>query len=163
MQTKTKVTMMIVYSGGLIALGAFLVPTKTVTKIQTVEVEKKTSKDDTKIIQKKHRTATIVTVKKPDGESTTTTTITDDTGIDKDTKSTDTVVDNKDTKSEKTVEKTSGHLNISALAGANLFSDIKNSSILYGLGITRDLLGPFSVGLFGFNNGIAGCSIGLTF
>lgn len=161
MTIKTKIIIAVAYSVGLVALGAYLVPTKVVTKVQTVEVEKKTSKDDTKITQKKHRTATIITVKKPDGESTTTTTITDDTGIDKDTKSIDTVVDNKDTKSEKTVEKTGGNVTISALAGVNPFNP--GNGIAYGGLIQRDLIGPINFGLFGMSNGMFGLSLGLKF
>lgn len=50
--------------------------------------------------------------------------------------------------------------NISALAGL----EGKNSlSPVWGLSVTKQIIGPISAGLFGLSNGIVGVSVGLNF
>ena len=125
------------------AFGRFSAPTKVVTQIKTVEVEKKVS--DTEDHKK------VVIVQQPDG--TKTTTVTDD----KSTKQKeDTQVAQEST---KTVTRDSGRTSISALAGLQITGGVP----VYGASLTRNVLGPITLGGFGFTNGLVGVSIGLSF
>jgi len=138
------------------AVGRYTVPEviKTVTK--TVEVEKKT--EDKKTDSQDHKKVTIVDTVKPDGTKTRITTITDD----RDTKTVDNSTDNT-TKSEtqsKEVSRGSQPLTVSLLASENISAP---GVPVYGLAITRPVLGPITLGAFAFTNSTVGLSIGLTF
>lgn len=87
------------------------------------------------------------TVTKPDGTSDTTTTTTDRT-ISKAT----------ETKQQST---TAATLNVSGLV-ANDFSQGLLKPI-YGVSVSKQLIGPITVGGFGLTNGTIGVSIGLNF
>ncbi len=90
-----------------------------------------------------HTTTTIVTVKKPDGTTTTTEKI-----------------DSK-TKTNTVVVPPRPKLNVSVLV-ANDFS--KNSvQPLYGVSISKEVLGPVTAGAFALTNGTIGVSIGVNF
>ena len=124
---------------GAFALGRFTVPTKTVT----VEVEHKV--EDTH-----NNTDTIIVEEvKPDGSKITRTEIKSKT----DTK----IV--SDIKNSTTVQKTSP-LNISALAGIDV---IHPTGLIFGGHVSKQILGPVSIGIFGLSNGTAGLSVGLSF
>lgn len=140
------------------AFGYWLAPEKVKIETKVVTVEKKVIeyvKDKTS-----HKKTVIVVTKKPDGTSTTTTTITDDT----ETKSGSTVTDNTNTSSDTTKEvtKSSSRLTISALAGAPV-SYTGPITPAYGIHVTKEVLGPISVGVFGFNTGLVGASVGVSF
>jgi hypothetical protein len=128
------------------AIGRYSVDTPKIVKTdQIVEQEKK---DTTTHTQTKTEE-----VKEPTGEVKTVTT-------------TDTVTETKtaDSKQEKdsavTTPQKHGTLNLSALAGVR----IDNPTIpLYGISVTKEFLGPVTIGLFGMSNGIVGVSIGLNF
>lgn len=107
----------------------------TDTKIVTVEVVKK------------KKTKTVVT-KKPDGTTRTETTVTDVT---------DTKQKVKDTVVAAPVSKKTS---INALAGLDT---THNFTPVYGLSVTREVLGPVTVGAFGLTNGIVGVSFGVSF
>jgi len=121
------------------AAGRYLTPTKVETKIVTVEVEKKHEETKTKT----------TTVKKPDG--TTTTTTESDTKVDTNTTT--------NSKSDTIVEHKVGTLNISALAGA----DVTIPRLVYGLSVTKSIIGPVTIGLWGLSNKTVGGSIGFQF
>ncbi len=90
-----------------------------------------------------HTTTTIVTVKKPDGTTTTTEKI-----------------DSK-TKTNTVIVPPRPKLNVSVLV-ANDFS--KNSlQPLYGVSISKEVLGPVTAGAFALTNGTIGVSIGINF
>lgn len=125
------------------AFGRFSTPTKTETKIETVEVEKKQKDVKSDIIT--------VEVIKPDG--TKTTTITDKT----ETKIQDNIL-SKQTM-DKIVEKSYSITNISLLSGM----DITSPKIIYGVSVSKNLLGPVVIGLWGMTNSTAGASIGVSF
>ena len=79
---------------------------------------------------------------------------------DRTSKSDDKTVD-KSTKTEtKEIEKSSSKLTISLLGAVNVTDP---GLPTYGIAITRPILGPITVGAFGFQNGLVGVSIGLTF
>lgn len=146
METKTKVIIAIVALSAAFATGRFLTPVKTV--INTVEVEKKTEDSH----KEKHKKTVII--ERPDGSKETT--ITDD--VESDKKSTD----DKKSSSDTEITKTSSRLNISALAGGQI-SFSQPMPIALGASVTKDILGPISLGVWGLSNGVGGVSIGLTF
>jgi len=128
--------------------GRWSAPEHVKVVTQTVTVDKKTD-DETK-----HEKVTKVEVKQPNGTDTTTTTIVDDS----EDKSTDDSTVSQTTTKESS--KSSSKLTISALAGVNITSP---GSLIYGASISRPILGPVTVGLFGLSNGVGGASVGLTF
>lgn len=146
-QTKYKVIISVVTVVTAFAIGRYTVPEKVRVETKIVEVKSQ----DTK---KKDDVQTVVVVKKePDGEETTTTTTLDKT-------TTDTishVAENEDTISTKS----SGTqpITISVLGGV----DTERSIGVIGGSITKPVLGPVTLGIFGLSNGTCGGSIGLTF
>lgn len=145
------------------AAGRYTVPTKIVTEIKTVEVEKKTdtSKKDIAKKTKKH-TKTVIDIK-PSGEKTITTTTDSDTSSDNKSASASSESSQKDESSSKTVESNQSKVTISALAGINPFQSVGVNSLLYGASLTKPVFGPFTLGTFVFSNGLIGASAGLTF
>lgn len=135
------------------ASGRWLSPTKTVTQIKTVEVEKKVDATNTQIDD--HKTTTIVV--KPDGTSQTT--ITDDSHTG--TKSTDTTQLIDSTESTETVTRGSSKLTLSALASSNIHS--LGQSPDFGAMVTKQVLGPITATAFGLSSGVFGVGIGLSF
>lgn len=149
MTTKYKIIIIVAALLTAFAFGRFSAPTKVVTKIQTVEVEKKQENQDAK----EHEVVTIV--KKPDGTSTTTITKNEDT------KTQETSTNNTDISEEKTVTKSGSRITVSALAGLSVSS--LSSAPVYGLSVSKTILGPIAIGAFGFSNGLGGISLGLNF
>lgn len=100
--------------------------------------------DTTKTQEDNHTVTTIVTTKEPNGTTKTIET------IDSKTK-TKTVVQAPQAKK----------LNVSVLV-ANDFSQ-STPKLLYGVSVTKEVLGPITIGLFGLTNGTVGGSIGINF
>lgn len=147
MTTKTKV--IIAASGLLVAFAFGRYTASNVASVQT-SIDKDISTDkhtntDTK------KTTTIT--EEPDGKKVTV--ITEDTKIESD-RSTDTKI-----KTDQTVTMAKKSLiNISALASV----DVNNGFIpVYGISANKELLGPITVGAFGFTNGVVGLSLGINF
>lgn len=117
---------------------------------KTTTLEKTTQTDtQTKQNEVTHKKTTTV----QEGNKTTTTTI-EDTQIN--TKSaTDT-----DTKVYKTVILVKKTVNVSALVGYSLSTF---PVPIYGISVSKELLGPVTVGVFGLTNGIVGISLGINF
>jgi hypothetical protein len=138
------------------AAGRWTGPEKIKTVVQTVTVEKKT--DDQTKKEQDHKKYTTVEVVSPDGTKTRTTTITDDRGITSTDKSTDNT-DITQTKS-KEVDKSSSKLTMQFLAGMAITAP---GVPIYGLSVSRNILGPVVVGVFGLTNKTGGFSIGLSF
>ena len=63
---------------------------------------------------------------------------------------------------DKTKEVTRGGspVTILALAGVSVHN---LSSPIYGVSVSRSLIGPISVGVFGLSSGVAGVGVGLSF
>ena len=141
-----------------VAVGRFTAPVKTKIEIKTVEVikEVKVETKDTK--KKDDKTYTKTETIKPDGTKTSVTTIVDkdttDTRIDTKTNATTTV------SQDSTKETTSrgGRLNLSLLGG---MTSITNSTPIWGAHVSKEVLGPMTLGIFGFTNGSGGVSIGI--
>lgn len=143
MSNKYYILIGVVLLAGGYYIGRATTPTKIETKTITVEVEKK--HEDTKTNEVK------VEVIKPDGTKT----ITTHTNIE--TKTDSTKTDN--TKSQTVVQNKHSSTNINIFAGVDIF----NPKLVYGAHISRDIFGPISIGIFGFTNGLAGASVGLSF
>lgn len=151
MSIKLKILLIAVTLASTFAFGRYSAPTKTVTEIKTVEVEKKvddTQKDEHKITQTKE-------IVKPDGTKETDTTVTDDST----TKKKEVLDDTKNSESKVTVEYVGGNLSVSALVGFT----IPGVAPVYGGHIQGRILGPFTSGIWGLSNGVVGVSIGLVF
>jgi len=107
-------------------------------------------KEQKQVAKEVHTQTTTTVTKLPTGEVKTTTT-------------TDTVANTQITKKTDTESKISvnlqKNLNISALAGIN----IPDKTPIYGVSVSKEIVGPFTAGVFGLNNGTAGISIGLNF
>lgn len=102
------------------------------------------SSPKTDIKEDNHTVTTIVTVKKPNGTVTTT------EKIDSKTKTNTVIVPPK-----------TGKINISVLV-TNDFSK-RSLQPAYGMSISREILGPITVGAFGLTTGVVGVSIGINF
>lgn len=113
------------------------------------------SKTDTKVDEIKntttHQEETTTTVKKPDGTVTTVTKV-------------DTVTSTKDQKDtevlKETVPTSKSKLNISALVATSIH---EVGVPAYGISVSKEFIGPITVGAFGLTNGTLGVSIGLNF
>jgi len=103
-----------------------------------------------------HAVTKIVEVKKPDGTDTKTTVITQEKNVEQaKTTQAQTKIDQTVTPPKKT------NLNVSALIAADLSNFGKGPA--YGVSVTKQVLGPVSVGAFALTNSVVGVSIGLEF
>jgi hypothetical protein len=133
------------------AVGRFTAP----EKIKTVEVEKQTNsaKDDSE--KDIHKKVVETKVTGPNGVVTDTTVTTDDSVLSN--KSTDTSVTTDD--KSKEIVRNSGVLRVQALIGTPL----TNPTLTYGASISRNLIGPINIGVFGLSSSMVGGSIGIDF
>lgn len=123
------------------AWGRYSAPTKVETKTITVEVEK------TKVVEKK----VIVEKVNPDGSKTTVTTVDTNTETQTDTNTNSTTVK----------ENKKSTLNVYAMGGLDVTNPA--NGFIVGAHVSKQLLGPVSIGLFGFTNKTAGVSVGFSF
>ena len=159
MPLKTKIIIVVIALGTSFAFGRYTVPEKIKIETKIVEIEKK--QDTSTVSNKKNRKKkTIVVVDiKPDGEEHKTTTITDDTSSDSnkhDNQSDITAVTQDQTKE---VIKGSDKVTISGMVGINVLTGLPS----YGASVTKPILGPITVGIWGLTPGVCGGSLGLTF
>jgi len=130
------------------AAGRYLTPTKI--EIKTVEVEKK--KTDVERDKRKETTTTVT--ENPDGTKTTVTKTVEDTNTRKST-TTDKTVEGETTKTYR------GAKTSVMVLGATRADDLLSRS--YGMAVSRQVLGPISVGGFFLTNSTVGVSLGLEF
>lgn len=143
METKYKILTGVIIVATAFAAGRYSVP---------VQVKDEKVKVDTSVVQKDKNTVThVVTVIKPSGEKVITRDTTEKTETDKKNDIAETET--------KTVTKETDKFTISALAGI----DLGSKSPTYGIGLQKNLIGPIIGGVFGFNTGIYGMSVGLQF
>ena len=106
------------------------------------------SETDTQTKQDQVTDKRTVIVKEPGGKETTS--ITEETHVQ--------TRENTDSQMKETV-KASPQLQVSALAGL----DLNAHAPTYGVAVSKQVLGPITVGAFGLTTGIVGVSIGMTF
>lgn len=133
------------------AIGRFSVQKPSVKETETIKTNTEQQKD------KDTHTKTVVnTVKKPNGEVDTTQTTTTDIVSKTDTQQ------QSDMKLQETITPPKTNtLNISALIGNDFSKGLISPT--YGASVTKQMLGPITIGGFGFTNGLLGLSIGLNF
>ena len=149
MATRLKVLIVILVIVGSFGLGRYSVhPPDVVTHEIT--------KTDTQTKEKEHvQTHTITTTKKEPTGVVTTVTVTDTSTQEQ----TATVVDTS-TRIDQTVTQAKPTLNLSLITGVSVQGPFIP---VYGLSVTKQVLGPFTVGAFGLTNGTVGVSIGMSF
>lgn len=165
MQTKYKVILVVVTLATTFAVGRYTSPEKVKIEKQVVTVEKQVDKTKTNTKSHEHKDTTIVETVKPDGTKTTVTHTTDDTHTGEDSQSIASNSSSTQQNESKEVSRSSSHLTISALAGPQLsFSHgLSTGPFAYGVHVSRPLIGPINMGLWGLNTGVVGVSLGLTF
>lgn len=129
------------------------VEVKETDKIVTTDKKQDMTVTDTK--QNEHKRTVIV--EEPNGKKTTTI----EDVIDSDNHKTNVAIDtSKETedKSKITINSTS-KLNISLLAGVSSF--LNSPTLIYGVSFSREVLGPITLGLYGFTNKSGGVSLGI--
>lgn len=143
------------------AAGRFTVPEKIKIETKTVEVEKKTDVTKTDTDRDRHRETTTTQVKRPDGTVETTTKLVEDDTTKRKTDSKQTQTDSITETASKEIVRGSSPVTISALGGIPLsFSSI---TPVFGAAVTKPLLGPIAIGLWGLSSREVGASLGLTF
>lgn len=151
MDTKYKVGIAVIAVAVSFAAGRYSVPEK---KIE-VSTDKKEETKQVEVQKDKKKNTKVVEIINKDGSKEITTTIDEETSIDK--KSTDA----KKEDSSVSVEVVSGSskVTISALGGLDTTTGIP----LYGASVSKPILGPVTIGIWGLSNLSCGASIGLTF
>jgi hypothetical protein len=153
-KTKTLITLaLMVFS---FAAGRWLVPEKVKIEKQIVEVEKK-SKDKNAEKNTRKTTTTTKTVY-PDGRVEESTVVVEET--DRKSSSTEVSEGNKTETELKEITNSSSKVSIQGLAGYRLTT---SELPLLGLSVSKPILGPITVGVWGLNNSTFGASLGLTF
>lgn len=142
------------------ATGRWLAPQKL--SVTHAETKANTNSTDQKVDQNTdtHKEVVVTETTKPDGTKQVVTDTINDVRVDK---STDTSKVNSVTtaKTDSFAEtKSKSRLNLGLLVGTQI---TKPDGLVYGGYVNRDMIGPIQMGLFGFTDGRAGVSIGLTF
>jgi hypothetical protein len=121
------------------SFGRYTAPTKVETKTVTVEVEKVKIDRNRIVIEKTNKDGSKIKITRSSSMT------------DRNTQTSQ--------QSTKLVENKSS-LNISALAGVDV---TKPTGIVFGAHVSKQLIGPVSIGVFGLTNKTVGASIGLSF
>lgn len=139
------------------AVGRYTAPEKVKIETRTVEVEKKQKSVD--IDRDRNKKTTTKTIIKPDGTKVITSVTEDNTATNIKSKSNSEAI--KASETVKEVIKSSSKTHLSALAGINPFK--LDNGPDFGASASRTILGPISIGLFGFKSGMCGGSVGVEF
>lgn len=144
---KTKIIISIIVLTAVFASGRYSVSSVDTKSKEVVKTD--TQKDTT---QDKKKKTTIE--KTPDGKEITT--------IEEETvTNTKQTTDKTDQSSTSVIANARKTLNVSGLASLDLSS--RSVMPVYGASISKEILGPVTVGVFGLTNGVIGVSIGLDF
>lgn len=152
MDLKTKLIVSCIALSMAFAVGRYTAPAGSVTKTVTDTASSDQKQIDRDTIKKIITTTT----KKPDGEeqTTTETTISTNTHVN-DTKSSETHQEQTVTIEKKPV------LNVSLLAGVDVIRPL--SGPVYGASVSKEFIGPITLGVWGLTNSTVGVSVGLNF
>lgn len=156
MENKTKIIIAVCALATAFAIGRYTVPEKVRIETKIVEIEKKVTDQDKD--KNEHKKTIIVVVTKPDGTKQSTTTISDDTDTKTDTHQTDDI--SKTTDITKEITAGTQKTTVLGLVGMDL---TKAGLPDYGISVSKSVLGPVSVGVFGFKSGMVGAGVGLSF
>lgn len=164
MSTKLKVTLSVLALVTSYAFGYYEAPTKVKEVVHTVEVEKKVDDTKTDAAKDTHKSTTVTVVQTPDGTKTTTTKVDEDTKSDTKTDDKSQVSDTKTVDETKEVTKSGASTYISVLSRVDvLSSQVSGSPVVFGASVSKDILGPVQIGVFGYTDRTFGASVGLRF
>lgn len=159
MTTKLQIIIGVCLLLGGVAVGRYTAPTKTVVKVETKEVIKEvvvTTKGETKYI-KNDLVTKIVEIVNKDGSSTKTTYIVDKGSTLNEIKEFQSIDLSKTTETKKeTITENKRSVNINGMV---YLKDMKPE---YGLHISKQFLGPISIGAFGMQDKRVGLTVGLS-
>lgn len=137
------------------AVGRWSVPAVKTVETQVIKNDK--TKQDTEIDVNKHKDTTVTETVRPDGTKQVVTHTTEDTNKQTNTEKTDET--NTQTDSKTTEVSSTSKVTVSVLTATS--TDLHG--IVYGGSVTKPVLGPITLGVFGFTSGVFGASVGLTF
>lgn len=143
------------------AAGRWLAPTKIKTETKIVEVEKKSEKSTTDTDRNKHKETKTVEIVRPDGTKETTTTTVEDTNTDRKTTTAKTEESKKAESQSREETRSSSRTSIAALSGVDTSQSL--NPLVYGVSISKEVLGPISIGVWGLSNKTYGASVGVSF
>jgi len=161
MSTKVKVAIVATALIVSFAFGRYLTPVKVKVETKTVEVIK-TVKVKVKDTAKQKRKESLITeITYPDGRKERVIKVVEN---DDEHTTTDTAVNSEKDLSKTTskeVVKNSSRLNVSALGGVDFSKGYAQP--VFGASVTKDIIGPVSIGIWGLSNGSVGASVGVSF
>lgn len=161
MDTKTKIIVCTASLATAFAVGRFTTPSKVITETKIVEVEKKVEVvKETKAKDKKKTTKTVIKIS-PSGEKTITKEQVSETKSQTDKGSVSSTDSSKSSDESKKTTNNNSSLNISVLAGKRLGDPLE--PIAFGGHVTKNVIGPVTIGIFGLSNMTFGASVGLQF
>ncbi len=156
MTTKYKILTVSIALVGAFAAGRWAAPEKVRIETKTVEVEK--TKTDTD--RDKHKSTTVTETTKPDGTKTTVTQTTEDTKTDRKT----VTVDDKTSDTVKEATRGTSKVTVAGLMGVRLDQLGKAATpFVYGLSVSKPIIGPIAVELWGLSDLSTGVGLGFTF
>lgn len=163
MSTKAKVLLGLMLILGAFAFGRFSAPTKVVTDTKTVEVDKKAEHQVTDVGRDRRTDTTTTEVTRPDGTKEKTTHTVTESETNKTVDRTTAEERDRVAETHKEVIQEGSKVTVSALFGAQFSSLSLSQPLVYGASLTRPILGPVTIGVFGMSNMTFGASIGFTF
>lgn len=160
-EAKVGLLVVIVLCVSSFAVGRYTTPVQIKTETKIVEVEKKTNVSDSDKKKERHKKTTTIEETLPDGTKRKTTVVTDDTQSDSQKHDSSSSETSKSETDKKEVTNRTSLVTISALGGASI--SLGNVPLIYGASITKPVLGPITIGIWGLSNSTAGLSLGLSF
>lgn len=149
-----------VCAGIFIPLGRWLSPEKVITKTVTVEVDNKSKDTQIDKDKDKHKKTTIVETTDSDGKKTKTTVVTEDTSENTKTNQQQTESSQKSEVDTKEVTSRTQKVTVAAMVGSNIGFPLVP---IYGGSVSKSLLGPIQIGVWGLTNATFGASLGIQF
>lgn len=157
MKFKTKIIISLSALLVSFAAGRFSTPVKTVVETHNVDKEVKNEKISSDA--NKHVETVKVIVTKPDGTKEETTKIVSDSNRSTSSVGSDKV--SRDDSSRKETVRGSQPVTLLALGAINPFASLP--LLDYGLLVSKPVIGPITIGVFGFRSGVVGAGVGVTF
>jgi len=144
---------------GAFLAGRYTAPTKTLITEKTQTSAQISAQSATLSDADTQTETTVTTIEKPTGEKETVTHITKDTEAASKRVAESVASSQTSTESTKTIENAAGKVTLSALAGYSIH-DL--GSPVYGGSVSKQILGPISVGVWGLSTGVFGVSVGVS-
>lgn len=158
MNTPTRIMLSIIIA---FAIGRYSAPKHEKIEESSQQSNATVEKEDKDVDQDKHKETTVTQVVSPDGTKSTVTKVVEDTKTNTEIK----VVDKSNSTQSKssTTELSDDPItSVMVLAGAKAHV-IGLDPPVFGLSITRNILGPITVGAWGLSDRTVGLSLGLSF